>query len=63
MDPMAVPTYDLMMRPLLELAAQQDITWRAAEQAMRTHFHVKRRWLFLLRLGRLDSFATALAGR
>ena len=37
---MAVPTYDLMMRPLLELAAQQDITWRTAEQAMRTHFHL-----------------------
>ena len=34
---MAVPTYDLMMRPLLELAAQQDVTWRTAEQAMRTH--------------------------
>ena len=37
---MAVPTYDLMMRPLLELAAQQDITRRIAEQAMRTHFHL-----------------------
>ena len=37
---MAVPTYDLMMRPLLELAAQQEITRRIAEQAMRAHFHL-----------------------
>jgi restriction system protein len=37
---MAVPTYDLMMRPLLELASQQDITRRIAEQAMRAHFHL-----------------------
>jgi len=37
---MAVPTYDLMMRPLLELATQQDITRRIAEQAMRTHFQL-----------------------
>lgn len=37
---MAIPTYDVMMRPLLELAAQQDITRRIAEQAMRTHFHL-----------------------
>lgn len=45
---MAVPTYDLMMRPLLELAAQQDITWRTAEQAMRTHFHVTEEEMALL---------------
>ncbi|MBM3773445.1 MAG: restriction endonuclease [Acidimicrobiia bacterium] len=37
---MAVPTYDLMMRPLLELATQQDITRRIAQQAMRQHFHL-----------------------
>ena len=36
---MAVPTYDLMMRPVLELASRQDITRRIAEQAMRNHFH------------------------
>ena len=48
MDPMAVPTYDLMMRPLLELAAQQDITWRAAELSMRTHLHVTEEEMALL---------------
>lgn len=37
---MAVPTYDLMMRPVLELASTQDITRRVAEQAMRDHFHL-----------------------
>ena len=37
---MALPTYDLMMRPLLELATQQDITRRIAEQTMRTHFRL-----------------------
>ena len=37
---MAVPTYDQMMRPLLELAAQQDITRRSAEEAIRNHFHL-----------------------
>jgi len=45
---MAVPTYDLMMRPLLELAAEQDITWRTAEQAMRIHFHVTEEEMALL---------------
>jgi hypothetical protein len=35
---MAIPTYDLMMRPLLELAVGQDITRRSAEQAMRESF-------------------------
>jgi restriction system protein len=35
---MAIPTYDRMMRPLLELAAAQDISRRTAEQAMRQHF-------------------------
>lgn len=37
---MPVPTYDLMLRPLLQLATQQDITRRIAEQAMRQHFHL-----------------------
>lgn len=37
---MAVPTSTLMMRPLLELATQQSITRRLAEQAMRSHFHL-----------------------
>ncbi len=37
---MPVPTYDLMMRPVLELASRQDITRRIAEQAMREHFHL-----------------------
>lgn len=37
---MPVPTYDLMMRPLLELATQQNITRRIAEQAMRQHFNL-----------------------
>ncbi len=37
---MAVPTYDLMMRPLLELATQQDVTRRIAEHAMRDHFQL-----------------------
>lgn len=37
---MTVPTYDLMLRPVLELASRQDITRRIAEQAMREHFHL-----------------------
>ena len=37
---MPLPTYDLMLRPLLELATRQDITRRTAEQAMRFHFHL-----------------------
>ena len=35
---MAIPTYDRMMRPVLELAAAQDITRLSATQAMRAHF-------------------------
>ena len=35
---MAIPTYDKIMRPVLELAAARDITRRIAEQAIRTHF-------------------------
>ncbi len=37
---MAVPTYDLTIRPVLELAARQDITRRSAVLAMRDHFHL-----------------------
>ena len=37
---MAIPTHYPMMRPLLELAARQDITRRSAELAMRDHFHL-----------------------
>lgn len=37
---MAVPTYDLMLRPVLALATTQDITRRNVEPAMRDHFHL-----------------------
>ena len=37
---MAIPTHYLMMRPVLELAARQDITRRSVEPAMRDHFHL-----------------------
>ena len=37
---MALPTYDQMTRPLLELATRQGITRRLAEQAIREHFHL-----------------------
>ena len=37
---MAIPTYGLTMRPVLELAAQQDITRRSVTLAMRDHFHL-----------------------
>ncbi len=40
LKPMAPPTSDLMMRPVLELASRQDITRRSAEQAMREYFHL-----------------------
>ncbi len=37
---MAIPTYDLMMRPVLDLATQTDISRRTVELAMRDHFHL-----------------------
>jgi len=37
---MAVPTYNFMLRPVLELAALEDITRRSGELAIRDHFHL-----------------------
>ena len=37
---MAIPTHYPMMRPLLELAARQDLTRRSAELAIGDHFHL-----------------------
>ena len=37
---MAIPTHYPMMRPLMELAARQDLTRRSAELAIRDHFHL-----------------------
>ena len=37
---MAIPTYDLFLRPVLELATRQDITRRNVELAMRDHFQL-----------------------
>ena len=37
---MAIPTHYQIMRPLLELAARQDITRRSVELAMGDHFHL-----------------------
>jgi len=35
---MAIPTFDRMLRPILELACRQDISRRTATQAMEEHF-------------------------
>ena len=59
---MAVPTYDLMMRPVLELAAQQDITRRSASLAMRDHFHVSDEEMALLIPSRKDGVVSNRTG-
>ncbi len=37
---MAIPTYDQLLKPLLELAAKEDITRRSATEAMSRQFHL-----------------------
>ncbi len=59
---MAVPTYDRMMRPVLELAAIQDITRRSAELAVRTHFNLSEEEMALRIPSGQDGLAKNRAG-
>ena len=58
---MAIPTYDRMLRPILELAAREDITRRVAEDAMREHFQLTEQEM-ALQTGR-DGVVRSRAGR